>query len=189
MIYTQILLFILSTLITIEVSPFTLDIDHKFSLSGNYINRGSLEVRTNRVTWNENTLTNKQLETANPYIIRAFDRNSNRTVETLISGCTSSNLEETIFVNLNQLQGFVSISGSCSEGGFKSKLRVQSTSIGPEPDTATFVRRQEEERQSKLRESKQDNRSFFAKYWIYIVPGMIILMLMSGGQEPAAGAR
>ncbi|KAI2806573.1 hypothetical protein BLOT_008530 [Blomia tropicalis] len=39
------------------------------------------------------------------------------------------------------------------------------------------------ERQEKMRGSKQDNRSFLAKYWMYIVP-FVIFMLVSSALNP-----
>lgn len=71
---------------------------------------------------------------------------------------------------------------------FNTTVLVDSGFVGPAPDTATYIKRLEDERQNKANEGKEDNRSFFAKYWIYIVPAVIILMVFSGPADQA-GAR
>ena len=38
------------------------------------------------------------------------------------------------------------------------------------PDTATYLRRIEEEKRARQQGATQDNRSFLQKYWIYFVP-------------------
>lgn len=41
---------------------------------------------------------------------------------------------------------------------------------GPTPDTAASTQKMEEEEKSrKISGKTEDNRSFFAKYWMYIV--------------------
>ena len=47
--------------------------------------------------------------------------------------------------------------------GFKSKVLVQPMEMGPQPDTAAFVQRMEQEKLAKERGETKDNRSFFAK--------------------------
>ena len=50
-----------------------------------------------------------------------------------------------------------------SAGGFKSKVLVQPMEMGPQPDTAAFIQRMEQEKLAKERGETKDNRSFFAK--------------------------
>ncbi|KAH9421686.1 hypothetical protein DERP_014961 [Dermatophagoides pteronyssinus] len=57
------------------------------------------------------------------------------------------------------------------------------------PETKTYLARVEQQRQEKLRGNKQDNRSFLAKYWIYIVPVMFLMMLSSSMNPDAGGQR
>jgi len=65
---------------------------------------------------------------------------------------------------------------------FKTKVAVQSMVTGPSPDTAAFVQRMEQEKLAKQRGETPDNRSFFAKYWMYIIP-VVLFMAMGGGGE------
>ena len=76
---------------------------------------------------------------------------------------------------------------------------------GPSPDTASFVQKIEEEKLAKERGETKDNRSFFAKYvwaifnlpllyvflyiryWMYIIPFVLVLAMSGGGQEGGGG--
>ena len=51
-----------------------------------------------------------------------------------------------------------------SVDGFKSKILVQPMEMGPQPDTAAFIQRIEQEKLAKERGETKDNRSFFAKW-------------------------
>lgn len=60
------------------------------------------------------------------------------------------------------------------------------------PDTASFVQKAEREREARDRGEVKDNRGFLAKYWMYIVPVVILVFLTSAaGPEgaPAGAAR
>lgn len=120
--------------------------------------------------------------------------------QTLVRSCSlsSSNLSDNIVINVSPLNHFISLNHYTSDTDcskeipselarkFNTTIQVDTGTLGPQPDTATYIRRIEEERKHKLKEGKEDNRSFFAKYWIYIVPAVVILMMMSG---PEQGAR
>lgn len=54
------------------------------------------------------------------------------------------------------------------------------------PDTASFIQKIEREREARDRGEVKDTRGFFAKYWMYIVP-VAILVLVSGVTSPEAG--
>jgi len=69
---------------------------------------------------------------------------------------------------------------------FNTTVNVMPTIISNGPDTQTYIQRLEQEKAEKLRGDKTDNRSFFAKYWIYIVP-LVIFLLISGAANPEAG--
>ncbi|CAB4006789.1 ER membrane complex subunit 10, partial [Paramuricea clavata] len=55
------------------------------------------------------------------------------------------------------------------------------------PETQTYIKKLEDERRGKERGKGKDNRSFFAKYWMYIVP-LLLFLLLSGQEPPAGGA-
>uniref|UniRef100_A0A336KIP4 ER membrane protein complex subunit 10 n=1 Tax=Culicoides sonorensis TaxID=179676 RepID=A0A336KIP4_CULSO len=66
---------------------------------------------------------------------------------------------------------------------FNTDVYVKHIEVAPVPDTATFIQKMEMERQARERGDLKDNRGFFAKYWMYIVP-VAILVLISGVTNP-----
>jgi len=70
---------------------------------------------------------------------------------------------------------------------FKTKVVTQHMVNGPAPDTAAFIQRVEQEKVDKQKGTTTDNRSFLAKYWMYIVP-VVIFMAINGASEGGAGA-
>lgn len=59
------------------------------------------------------------------------------------------------------------------------------------PDTASFIQKMEREREARERGDVKDNRGFLAKYWMYLLP-VVVLVLLSGASNPegaAGGAR
>lgn len=135
-----------------------------------------------------------------------LDKESILISQTIAKSCllANSNLRDYITVNLNQKNEFISInlhldSTHCDLNLDTSLLeslpkkltttvKVKNIEEGPTPETATYIKRLEEERLSKLKEGKVDNRSFFAKYWMYIVPAILGLMIM-GGPGPEGEGR
>lgn len=59
-------------------------------------------------------------------------------------------------------------------------------SIFHSPDTASFIQKLEREREARDHGEVKDHRGFFAKYWMYIVP-VAILVLVSGATSPDQG--
>ncbi|KAJ1525800.1 hypothetical protein ONE63_009003 [Megalurothrips usitatus] len=70
---------------------------------------------------------------------------------------------------------------------FNTTVIVKHMDVGPVPDTATYIQKMEREREARERGDPKDNRSFLAKYWMYIVPLLIFVLLSSAGQ-PEGGA-
>lgn len=119
--------------------------------------------------------------------------------QTVVKSCSLYNtkLSDNLVVNLSPFGDFLGVNlytedTDCADqlveltpqdNSFNTTLTVDLGAIGPHPDTATYLRRLEEERQNKLKEGKEDNRSFFAKYWIYILPAVAILMFFSGPEQ------
>ncbi|XP_012255718.2 ER membrane protein complex subunit 10 [Athalia rosae] len=65
-------------------------------------------------------------------------------------------------------------------------IQVRYPEAGPVPDTATFIQKLEREKEARERGDTKDNRSFLAKYWMYIVPA-VIFVLLSSATNPEAG--
>lgn len=70
---------------------------------------------------------------------------------------------------------------------FSSVVSLKTIEPAPVPDTAGFIQKVEKEREARERGDVKDNRSFLSKYWMYIVPA-VILLLISGITNPEANA-
>jgi len=66
---------------------------------------------------------------------------------------------------------------------FKTKVFTQQMENGPVPDTAAFIQRVEENKRKEEKGEVKDNRSFLAKYWMYIVP-VVLFMAVNGAASP-----
>lgn len=66
---------------------------------------------------------------------------------------------------------------------FSTEVSLMNVESAPIPDTTTFIQKMDRERESKERGEQQDNRSFLSKYWVYIVPCVILLLLSSASQK------
>jgi hypothetical protein len=87
----------------------------------------------------------------------------------------------------------------------KTKANVNHMEPGPQPDTASFIQKIEQDKLAKQRGETKDNRSFIAKYelnsftipapffttisnfifryWMYIIPVVLVFAMGSGGQD------
>lgn len=65
----------------------------------------------------------------------------------------------------------------------REQVIVDIMQLAPQPETATYIQRMELERMEREKTQGQDNRNFFAKYWMYIVP-LVIFLLISGAGNP-----
>lgn len=72
---------------------------------------------------------------------------------------------------------------------FNTTVFVKHMEQGPVPDTAAYIQKLDREKEARERGETKDNRSFLAKYWMYIVP-VVIFVVLSGAANPegAAGA-
>ena len=62
-------------------------------------------------------------------------------------------------------------------------LEVIPPVVMPGPDYDSFRVRVKREQAERVEKEKEDNRSFFQKYWMYIVPALIFVMMTGGGGE------
>uniref|UniRef100_A0A1A9V301 ER membrane protein complex subunit 10 n=1 Tax=Glossina austeni TaxID=7395 RepID=A0A1A9V301_GLOAU len=66
---------------------------------------------------------------------------------------------------------------------FNTEVLIKHTDLAPIPDTASYIQKLEREREARQRGETKDTRGFFAKYWMYIVP-IVLLMFISGASNP-----
>ncbi|XP_063379827.1 ER membrane protein complex subunit 10 [Cydia fagiglandana] len=79
------------------------------------------------------------------------------------------------------------VQGSQNEYKLKSNFYLRHIDQAPVPDTASYIQKLEREREAREKGELKDNRSFLAKYWMYIVP-IAIFVMISGASNPEAGA-
>ena len=103
----------------------------------------------------------------------------------------------TLYTGLNNRLNSLSIKTSpASQTGTKENLNslvvyayIQNIKTALGPDTETYLEKIKKEVEQKEKGAQADNQSFLSKYWIYIVPFMIIMFLMNimnpeGGAAP-----
>ncbi|XP_019873959.1 ER membrane protein complex subunit 10 [Aethina tumida] len=70
---------------------------------------------------------------------------------------------------------------------FNTHVYVRHTETGPMPDTNSYIQKLEREREAREKGETKDNRSFIAKYWMYIVPVLIVMLVSTAGANPEQG--
>ncbi|CAH1155135.1 unnamed protein product [Phaedon cochleariae] len=179
-----------------------------------WVERGNISIyslRLGQAVVKQNPLTpqeQKQLQdlavSNKLYQVRSVvttDEGSERSFISTVKACmlAESELDDRLSVSLDYTGRIIAVSlvvasKSTCEGAFVplDKLKEFTTSVyvrqaetGPIPDTATFIQKLEREREAKEKGETKDNRSFFAKYWMYIVP-LLIFMAISSASNPDA---
>ena len=93
----------------------------------------------------------------------------------------------TIHINSNNRPNALSIKTSTPEAAqspFKKQYNhlvmftsVQGLKPGQQPDTESYLEKVRKEMEQKEKSESGDNQSFLSKYWIYIVPFVVIMFL------------
>jgi len=126
--------------------------------------------------------------------------NVERTFLTSTKACLlyESGLSDIITIHVDLLGNIYGISLSTSlnqcTGEVQENVPSLNTTVlisymehGPIPDVAMYIQKMEQEKVAKERGETKDNRSFFAKYWMYILP-VVLVFMMSGAQGEQAQA-
>ncbi|VEN39697.1 unnamed protein product [Callosobruchus maculatus] len=133
-------------------------------------------------------------------IVTAND-GSQKTFLSAVKACmlAESELDDRLSVSIDYMGRVIAValivaSKSTCEGAvvpleklkhFTTSVYVRHTEPGPIPDTASYIQKLEREREAKEKGEVKDNRSFLAKYWMYIVP-LVIVMVVSSATNPDA---
>lgn len=70
---------------------------------------------------------------------------------------------------------------------WKTTVELSVTVSGPMPDTQSYIEKIKREEQEKAKGAKTDDRSFLAKYWMYIVPFVLFMFVMQNVDPNQAG--
>ena len=62
---------------------------------------------------------------------------------------------------------------------FNTDVLIRHTELAPVCDTASFIQKVEREREARERGEGNQNQSFLAKYWMYLLP-VVLLVFISG---------
>ncbi|XP_055371954.1 ER membrane protein complex subunit 10 [Condylostylus longicornis] len=189
------------------IDPENLD---KFTFRGNVtipsLNVGTSNIVQEPLGFNDRQNLKRLAQTNQFYRLKGivlFNDGTKTTYLTSSKACTlaTSQLTDILWISVDSM-GFVTaitqtVSGSADCTGtnistedlenFNTDILVKHMELAPVPDTTTFIQKMEREREARERGEIRDNRGFFAKYWMYIVP-VIILILISGTTNPEAQA-
>ncbi|XP_061182798.1 ER membrane protein complex subunit 10-like [Saccostrea echinata] len=113
-------------------------------------------------------------------------------------GILASNLSDHIWIHFDQSGEVMGISvetslslcnniNSFSLQEWNTSVEVSHTVLGPTPDTQSYIEKLKREEQERAKGQHEDKRSFLAKYWMYIVPIVLVMMLSGGGEQQGQG--
>uniref|UniRef100_T1IXV2 ER membrane protein complex subunit 10 n=1 Tax=Strigamia maritima TaxID=126957 RepID=T1IXV2_STRMM len=193
----------------------SLTVQHAFdsSLDAPFVNRGVIflkSIRNGLATFNEDsglsadarenlrTLANEN----GIYRLRVLIKSDDPTqfVSTYIKACSlyESRLSDTIILHLDQSGEVLGVSLTtdnmlCNGATvydsqlmhFNTSVEIRQMENGPVPDTASYIQKLEKEKAEKAKGDQTENKSFFAKYWMYIVPVFIFLIISSAANPEA----
>jgi len=169
---------------------------------------GTFQLVQQQLSGNERAQLKLLAEADKFYRLKAIITHNNGvklTVLTSSKACAfaKSQLNDVLWVSLDYAGSVLGImqtvSGSetqCGKGtiidsdsldDFNTDVFVKRSEMGNLPDTASFIQKMEREREARDRGEVKDNRGFFAKYWIYIVPVAILLLLSGASPDANAG--
>nr|CAG4638870.1 EOG090X0JXR [Cyclestheria hislopi] len=187
----------------------TLSLYHSIGLLQNFQPRGQISIRslkTGAVTVQQNPImdTDALKRAANSddfYQLKVISRSQEIEKSFLVStkACLlyESQLSDIITIHVDLMGNIYGVSlvtaknrcdGSVPtmSGNFNTSVLVNYMEHGPIPDVAMYVQRMEQEKVAKERGETKDNRSFFAKYWIYIIPLVLVFMMSGAGNSEQA---
>ncbi|XP_031622588.1 ER membrane protein complex subunit 10 [Contarinia nasturtii] len=181
---------------------------HLFTPRGNVsitsINSGSFQLTQQHLSSSERNLFKELAEENKFYRMKAIVTHSNGAKSTFLTSSkacafANSQLNDILWISVDYAANVLGIQhtvlgsgGNCNGDStidkdaleeFNTDVLVKRSELGQVPDTASFIQKLEREREARDHGEVKDHRGFFAKYWMYIVP-VAILVLVSGATSP-----
>ncbi|KAL2714917.1 ER membrane protein complex subunit 10 [Vespula squamosa] len=177
----------------------------------NFVERGNVtitSVRSGASVVGQNGLLKAQInqlknlaKNDGKYRLKAVARTSSGSETTFLTSIPAcyllgSDLEDILTIWLDSAAEPIAVSLSSSSpcvmdspftNMWTTNIIVKYPDSGPVPDTAIYIQKLEREREARERGETKDNRSFLAKYWMYIVP-VLIFVLLTSATNPEATA-
>ncbi|XP_055316822.1 ER membrane protein complex subunit 10 [Sitodiplosis mosellana] len=178
------------------------------NISVTSINSGSFQLTQQHLSSSERNMFKELAEENKFYRLKAIVTHSNGAKSTFLTSSkacafANSQLNDILWVSVDYAANVLGIQhtvlgsgGSCSGDStidkdaleeFNTDVLVKRSELGQVPDTASFIQKLEREREARDHGEVKDHRGFFAKYWMYIVP-VAILVLVSGATSPEGGS-
>jgi len=206
------LLALLVTVVTgemLEDGELVLHLHHSFDMGTTWSERGSVAVHSTRsgsASVEQASLESHQVDALSSlcqnggregglYLVKA-SHSGGPTLRSYTPACglLDAGLQDTLTLQLDWRGKLVAAimgvqqftPGKGNEGqqsSFRTKVSTQQMESGPAPDTAAFIQRMEENKRKEEKGEVKDNRSFLAKYWMYIVP-VVLFMALNGAAAP-----
>lgn len=121
-------------------------------------------------------------------------------VSTFTKACAiyESSLSETLLISVDQSGEVLGVSmatdkycmgidvPSANLTDWYTKVEISVSVAGPVPDTQSYIDKIKRDEREKAKGAQGDNRSFFSKYWMYIVP-FVIMMFVMQSMDPQQG--
>ncbi|CDS42714.1 expressed conserved protein [Echinococcus multilocularis] len=70
---------------------------------------------------------------------------------------------------------------------FSTMVSFQKPTFSIGPETQEYLAKMDRQREEKLRQDQADNRSFLAKYWMYILPAVFFFILLNSADQNTGG--
>lgn len=185
-------------------------VTHRGNITITSLNSGAISVIQEPLSQEDRHLLRQLAEENNMYILEAYISAEDGSITKLITyskacALVKSQLTDVLWVSLDHSGSVVGFTQSVNNGNagdchdlsnrdidvldeFNTEVYIKAAENAPIPDTATFIQKMERDREARERGETKDNRGFFAKYWMYIVP-VVILVLISGATNPEAGGQ
>ncbi|XP_026809390.1 ER membrane protein complex subunit 10 [Rhopalosiphum maidis] len=94
-------------------------------------------------------------------------------------------LDSPFAVNLATTSSNCNSFNELNTNNFTTTVFFRRPESSPVPDTATYIQKMERERDAREKGKSSNNKSMLGKYWMYILP-LVIFMMIAGASNPEA---